>query len=279
MTTLPLHPKTDIADESRHSIKGILLIMLGSFSFSIMFLLVKIMTQMNTFTLVFYRSIVQICISIIILYKKKVNPLGPNDIKIRFYLVVRGVLGAAAVMAWFFGIQILPLPTAVTLQFTTPVFAAVFAVCMVGEKWKRMDITVRLIGDEVDAVVMVLYYGVLSLPMCAIGSKIYLDDWDVLGDFQSFSITDYILLLLVGFGGYGGQWFTNLGLQIETAATATLAMSTQIVWPFIFEFLFLHESINMWSLSGTVLILGYMIIIGIIKLVESNSGYRAKHRH
>jgi len=294
-----------------------------------MFLLVKIMTQMNTFTLVFYRSIVQICISLVDLYKKRVNPLGPNDIKIRFYLVVRGVLGAAAVMAWFFGIQILPLPTAVTLQFTTPVFAAIFAVCLVGEKWKRMDIigsvvcvtgislianassgseeevvvddtstllkalaviittlgsvcagvayvSVRLIGDEVDAVVMVFYYGTLSLPMCAIGSKIYLGDWNILGNFETFSIRDYILLLLVGFGGYGGQWFTNMGLQIETAATATLAMSTQIVWSFIFEFLFLHESINMWSLSGTVLILGYMIIIGIVKVIESDSGYRTK---
>ena len=238
-----------------------------------MFFLVKIMTEMNTFTLVFYRSIVQICISLVDLYKKKVHPLGPNDIKIRFYLIVRGVLGAAAVMAWFFGIQILPLPTAVTLQFTTPVFAAIFAVCLVGEKWKRIDIigsvvcltgvslianassgseeeevvdgtllkalaviittlgsvcagvayvSVRLIGDEVDAVVMVFYYGALSLPMCAIGSKIYLDDWNVLGNFEKFSIRDYILLLLVGFGGYGGQWFTNLGLQVETAATATV---------------------------------------------------------
>jgi len=137
-------------------------------------------------------------------------------------------------------------------------------------------VSVRLIGDEVDAVVMVFYYGALSLPMCAIGSKIYLGDWNVLGNVETFSIKDYILLLLVGFGGYGGQWFTNLGLQIETAATATLAMSTQIVWSFIFEFLFLHESINMWSLSGTVLILGYMITIGILKLVESDSGYRDK---
>ncbi|KAL9186221.1 hypothetical protein ACHAXT_005459 [Thalassiosira profunda] len=310
---------------AHHSVKGILLIMLGSFSFSVMFLLVKIMTSMSAFTLVFWRSVVQIVISLVDLCKKGENPLGPNDFAIRFFLVLRALFGAFAVIAWFFGIQILPLPDAVTLQFTTPPFAAAFAVCLVGEQWKPLDIIgavvclsgvaliahptwifgsagedtgddgvspflkaaavlvttsgaamagmayvcVRKIGDGADAVVMVFYYAVLSLPMAAIGSKLLLDDWNVLGDVASFSVADYFLLLLVGFAGYGGQWFTNLGLQIETAATATLATSTQIVWTFVFEILILHEKLNLWSLGGTALILGYMMIVGVIKVIES----------
>ena len=51
---------------------------------------------------------------------------------------------------------------------------------------------------------------------------------------------------------------------------ATLATSTQIVWTFIFEVLFLHEEINVWSLSGTALILGFMMIVGVMKLIESD---------
>lgn len=116
---------------------------------------------------------------------------------------------------------------------------------------------------------MVFYYGVLSLPIAAIGSKIMFGTWNVVGEIKTFGIKDYFLLLLVGLGGYGGQWFTNLGLQIETAATATLATSTQIVWTFIFELLFLHEKLNLWSLGGTSLILGYMMIIGVIKSIEN----------
>lgn len=50
---------------------------------------------------------------------------------------------------------------------------------------------------------------------------------------------------------------------------ATLATSTQIVWTFIFEILFLHEEIDIWSLSGTALILGFMMVVGVIKLIES----------
>lgn len=104
-------------DHSQHSIKGILLIMLGSFSFSVMFLLVKVMKNYNTFTLVFWRSLVQIAISLFDLAKKGTNPLGPDDGGVRFLLVCRAMFGAAAVCAWFFGIQVLPLPDAVVSHF------------------------------------------------------------------------------------------------------------------------------------------------------------------
>ena len=312
----------EVTDGKHHSLRGIFFIMLGSFSFSTMFLLVKVMSQMNTFTLVFYRSIVQIGICLIDLYKKRVNPLGPDCGSVRFYLVLRAGFGAAAVIAWFYGIQNLPLPDAVTLQFTTPPFAAVFAVCLVGEHWKALDmigaivclmgvaliahptwlfgstvvadeavlvtddtdsstmmkavavlvteagaamagiayVCVRKIGDRADAVVMVFYYGVISLPMTALGSKMLLGTWNVLGNYEQFSLLDYFLLLLVGFAGkindcrsiinllllfafsfnlynhfflnllgYGGQWFTNLGLQQETAATVSSFIETVIV--------------------------------------------------
>jgi drug/metabolite transporter (DMT)-like permease len=198
------------------------------------------------------------------------------------------------VAAFFFGIQELPLPDAVTLQFTTPPFAAAFAVCMVGEPWRILDmigaivclsgvaliahpswlfggggggsndaneedddddddsssalmktiavcittggaaaagvayVMVRVIGNRADAIVMVLYYAVMSLPLCYFGSGYIANDWQVWqlhgsdsdgdGD-DAFQSKDYILLLLMGLGGYGGQWFTNLGLQNETAGT------------------------------------------------------------
>ena len=108
-----------------------------------------------------------------------------------------------------------------------------------------------------------------------LGSGLFLGEWNVAGDFESFSITDYLLLLLMGIAGYGGQLFTNLGLQVETAATATLVTSTQICWTFIFEVLFLHEGISLWSLGGTSLILGYMLIVGVIKMIENNKAYAA----
>ena len=232
----------------------------------------------DSFTLVFYRSLVQIAISLTAVLRNGENPCGPSGGWTRFWLLVRGGFGAGAVIAWFFGIQNLPLPDAVTLQFTTPPFAAAFAVCLVGEKWLKLDmigaavclmgvaliahpswlfgqhgpvevsdedplmkalavavttagaamagiayVSVRLIGNRASANVMVLYYGTLSIPIVLFGSRWLLGKWSVWGD-GTFTPWDYFLLLLTGFAGYGGQYFTNLGLQVESAATVSFSL-------------------------------------------------------
>jgi drug/metabolite transporter (DMT)-like permease len=46
---------------------------------------------------------------------------------------------------------------------------------------------------------------------------------------------------------------------------ATLATTTQIVWTYIFELTILHEMLNWWSVAGTILILGYMLFVAILK--------------
>jgi drug/metabolite transporter (DMT)-like permease len=309
------------------------MIMSGALMASLMFLVVKLLKDVNTFTLVFYRAVIVVVISLILLLREGTNPLR-NSLKIKLLLVLRAGFGAAAVCCWFFGAQVLPLPNAVTLQFTTPPFAAFFAVLMVNEQWKLLDmigavvcitgvafiahptwlfgngteddiaryndenddnsnvvvqalavsmttlgaafaglayVYVRVVGDRASALVMVFYYGTVSIPVALIGSRIFEGTWNVVTtqDGSIFSISDYCLILLIGVLGYAGQWFINVGLQHETAATATLATCTQIVWTYIFELGFLHEPIDQWSLSGTALILGYMLIVAIIKMVRS----------
>lgn len=269
-------------DQKQHSVIGILFITIGAFSFSVMYLIVKLMAETSTFTLVLYRSLVQILLSSLSLWKSGHNLLGePND---RFWLVMRGTFGAGAVCAWFFGIQHLPLPDAVTLQFTTPPFAATFGVFLLGEPYLPLDVlgaivcltgvaliahptwlfgsdsdainddntmdekdttssntglmktlailitelgaamagiayvSVRRIHRDCPATTMVLYYGVASLPLCFFGSWYFEGTWNA-WRISNFEGRDYILLLLMGLGGYGGQWFTNMGLQRETAAT------------------------------------------------------------
>jgi hypothetical protein len=48
-----------------------------------------------------------------------------------------------------------------------------------------------------------------------------------------------------------------------------LATSTQIVWTYVFELAFLHEGINGWSIAGTTLILGFMLVVGHLKLTNN----------
>lgn len=264
-------------EDKHHSLLGIFFIVLGAFSFSVMFLFVKFMKGTNTFTLVFYRAVCEISIAIAELRRNRESLLGPPEV--RLHLVIRAAAGAIAVCAFFYGIQMLPLPDAVTLQFITPAFSAAFAVCLVGEPWKLLDIVgsvvclmgvafiarptwlfgpgngseestisddgslenksmailvtlggaataglayvmVRKIGDRASAVHMVLYFGVLSIPITLIGSSYLVGEWRIWGK-EMFSFTEVCLLLAIGLSSYAGQFFTNLGLQHETAATVS----------------------------------------------------------
>ena len=306
-----------------------------------MFLLVKLLADASTFMLLFYRGLVQVLLSLLSLLHAGVNPLGAPQV--RPLLILRATLGAVAVLAWFFGAQVLPLPDAVTLQFTSPAFAAVFAVWFVGETWLPLDmvgavvcltgvaliahptwlfggtpttattttsssssgsdhssddlflqalavmittagsalaglayVSVRAIGDRASAVVMVFYYGAVSLPVAALGSVFFEGTWDVVSIHSDHLLRDSILVFLIGLLGHAGQWLLNLGLQKEAAATATLATCTQLVWTFIFELAFLHEALNRWSLAGSGLILGYMLVVAAVKMRNAASSNSPK---
>ena len=161
MTTLDRDDAIARTTEPQYSLVGILLMMCGALAFSVMFLLVKLVRSNNIFTVVLYRSFVQIAISLCILYRKKTNPLGPPGV--RWELTCRAVFGGIAVAAFFFGVQVLPLPDAVVLQFTTPAFAAAFAVIMVGETWWPLD----MIG----AVICLCGVVLIAHPTCLFGES------------------------------------------------------------------------------------------------------------
>jgi len=312
--------------QQERSILGIGFIVIGSICFSCMFLFVKLMEGIaNSFTLIFFRSLLQIAVCLLIVVKNQEHPLGQPSA--RLWLLLRGGAGAAAVVAFYFCIQHLPLPDAVTLQFTVPPFAAAFALAILGEPIELIDVagsivcfagvaliahptwlfgdtneadadndpsensptailigllgaalaglayvSVRPIRDRASANVMVLYFAACSIPITMLGSFWCLGTWQVWGDKRLLSsVWNVSLLLLVGASAYLGQFFTNLGLQRETAATATLVMCTQIVWTYVFELTFLHETIIGWSIGGTALILSFMVVVGIRKMRQEIS--------
>jgi drug/metabolite transporter (DMT)-like permease len=142
---------SNASNSNNKNLKGIYLMVLSSFSFSIMFLGVKLFGSAPTFTLIFYRSIVQAILSgSLLLFKNRRNKestataiddenVESSSERIQMLLILRAAFGSIAVAAFFYAVQNLPLPDAITLQFTTPVFAALLAVPLLGECWKKSD--------------------------------------------------------------------------------------------------------------------------------------------
>lgn len=99
----------------------------ASFLFAGMGLFVKLgSTKLNAAELLFYRSLLGLVIAYVVARTAKVSLKTPHWRK----HAVRGLIGFAAMMALFSAIARLPLATAMTLNYTSPIFLTVIALIL-----------------------------------------------------------------------------------------------------------------------------------------------------
>lgn len=109
--------------------------LISSFSFSLMQLCVKMLSHLPVVELVFFRSLVSLVLSLVILKRAKINPMGNN----KTFLLLRGIFGVAALSLFFYTLQALPIATAVVIQYLSPMFTALFAVWILKEPMKPIQ--------------------------------------------------------------------------------------------------------------------------------------------
>ncbi len=109
--------------------------LLSSLSFSLMQLCVKMLSHLPVVELVFFRSLVSLVLSLIVLKRANVNPLGNN----KTALILRGVFGVGALSLFFYTLQALPIATAVVIQYLSPMFTALFAIWILKEPVKPIQ--------------------------------------------------------------------------------------------------------------------------------------------
>jgi drug/metabolite transporter (DMT)-like permease len=112
--------------------KGAQFMIISSFAFSLMHLCVKALPHIPVFELVFFRSLISLIITFVSLKNKSIPVFGNNK-KILFS---RGFLGVTALTLFFSTLQNIPLASAVTLQYLSPIFTAFFAIWILKEKMK-----------------------------------------------------------------------------------------------------------------------------------------------
>lgn len=115
--------------------KDVRYMIISALSFSLMQLCVKFLSDIPFTELVLFRSIVSLVLSLAVLKRAGVHPLGNN----RKFLVLRGVFGVIALSLFFFTLQALPIATAVVLQYLSPIFTAVFAIWILREPMKPVQ--------------------------------------------------------------------------------------------------------------------------------------------
>ncbi len=141
---------------------------LAAISFSVMVIFVKVASHtLPSMEVVFARSILGTAAIAVLIWKQRVSWFGRNP-KI---MILRGVFGFGALAMHFYAISKLNLATAVILNYTAPIFAALFARVILHEKtgWiVNLSVLISFVGlyflasPQFEAKLFPLAIGILS---------------------------------------------------------------------------------------------------------------------
>lgn len=267
--------------------------------FAIMNVFVKLLPTIPAVEIVFFRSLVSFVISYAFLKSAKVPIFGNN----KKWLIARGLAGALGLTLYFYTLQNIPLASAVTIQFMSPIFTSILGIYIVKEKVKpaqwifylmafvgiiiiqgfdpRISLNMFLIGiagavfaglaynfirkinNTEHPLVIVFYFPLVTLPIAGL--------YSVFNWVMPVGI-EWIILILVGILTQIAQYFMTKSYQAEDLSKVASLKYLSIIYALGFGFVFFDEQFNWLVYLGITLILS-----GVILNVWYKSKVRSRH--
>ena len=265
-----------------------LISMLGStVFFSGVNVCVKYLDHIPVHELVFFRSVISLLISIVLVSTLDAPFFGNN----RKWLLVRGVFGFTALSLFFFTIKGLPLATATTLQYLSPIFTVIFAIFLIGEKVKNIQwiffgiafsgvvimkgfepgfdakyfimgiISAVCSGVAYNGIMkcrktdhpftVVMYFPLVAVPIMGV--------WTFL-DWTAPQGSDWILILVMGVGTQIAQVLMTRALQMETAARITPLKYVGAIYATVLGYTIFDERLSAVTFIGIGLVLAGLLL-------------------
>ena len=268
--------------------------LIAAFFFSVMSALVKIAGQtLPSQEIVLARNAVALAAGYVMVRRAGVALWGQN----KRLLVWRGVVGFIALTCFYYSVTHLPLADATVLQFMNPIWTALLAAAILGERLDRRTVAAGLVS--VFGVVILVrpsfIFGGQSLPtvpvvVAIVGSVTsafaYVAVRELRRTEHPLTVVFYApliafplsiptaaptlvaptlveLALMVGVGACAqlGQVYMTRGLHSETAARATTALYAQLVYAFVFGWVLFAEPPTFASASGAALVLAGVALV------------------
>jgi len=267
--------------------KGVAYMLLATFFFSLMQVFVKLVPHIPAVEVVLFRSVVSFGLSIILLRANRTPILGRK----RTLLFLRGSAGAIALVLYFITLQKIPLATAVTLQFLSPIFTALLGVLIVQEKltWKQLSFfglsfmgvlviqgvdprltsfylliglggsffagvaynLIRKIGTQDHPLVIILYFPLVTIPIAGVYC---LFDW------VTPQGLDWFYLILVGICTQIAQYYMTISYQSDRLAKVAGLNFIGIIYALGFGYILFGEVFGWASYMGMGLVLMGVIL-------------------
>jgi len=148
--------------------RGILFMLLASFSFAFMGGFAKVVSEsLPGVEVTFFRNVFGVALVGYAIYRSPLRQRGGKPLLLLF----RGIMGFLALLAYFYIIAYMPLGEVVTYNKTSPIFVAIFAYLFLGERLNGWSIFAILLG----------FLGIVFIAQPMGGS---FDKYDVLGIFS-----------------------------------------------------------------------------------------------
>lgn len=268
---------------------GIVLMALATLCFSLLSVCVKYIPYIPAHELILFRGLITLVLSYAHVKKLKLSPWGNN----KKLLIARGFWGTAALTCFFIAVQRIPLATAATLQYSAPIFTAIFGIFILKEKVKTTQwflillaifgvvmingierevspfyfilalfagvfsglayVIVRKLKSTDHPAVIVFYFPFIAVPIMSV--------WTYF-DFKLPIGKDWIFIVLIGLLTQLGQLLMTQALQKENAARATSVMFIGTINAFIFSTFLFKEKYTLYSIIG-ILVVSFAVISNI----------------
>jgi drug/metabolite transporter (DMT)-like permease len=267
--------------------KGVQYMLLSTLFFALMNVCIKLVPHIPAIEIIFFRSVISVVMSYLVLRRQQVNIWGTN----KGLLITRGITGAIALVLYFTTLQNIPLATAVTIQYLSPIFTTILGIFIVKEKvkpWQWIFFLVSFIGilviEGVDVrispfyltigvagaaisgisyniirklntrehpLVIVFYFPMVALPFSGIYS---LFDW-----VQPVG-WDWAILLLVGVFTQLAQYYMTMSYQAEELSKVAHLNYIGIFYALLLGFIMFDETFTIGSYVGMALVLVGVIL-------------------
>lgn len=256
-------------------------------SFSLMNVFVKLAGRLPVMELVFFRCGISTLLSMAVLLSIKENLIGNNH----RLLVLRGVFGTMALLTYFITVKEMPLGTAVTIQYLSPIFTAIIALIFLSEKVRNIQWLFFLISFS--GVVLIkgfdsrvsfwcLGIGLFSALCSAIAYNfvrtlssrehplVVVLHFQLIGTFTglAFSVFDWVqpqgrewfYLLMIGITTQLGQVHLTKALQKDKVANVSIIQYLGVVLAVGFGMVIFEEHYSVAALMGLALVVGGVVL-------------------
>jgi len=266
---------------------GIKYILISTVFFAVMNVGVKYLHHIPAYEIVFFRALISLVVCYFLLLRAGICPWGNN----RKLLIMRGLTGTAALMMYFYTLQKMPLASAVTIQYLSPIFTIIIAGLMLREpprtvQWLFFLVSfagvVMIKGFDTRVTVPELTVGVTAAVFSALAYNFIrkLKDYDhplvvvfyfpmvtvpLVGLYTVFNwVTpvgyDWLILLAIGLATTVAQIFMTKAYQADRAANISNFNYLGSVYAIIIGLFLFNETLSLLAFGGIALILGGVIL-------------------